>query len=372
MARQRTASIHAPMSTDGGSRRQIIKTAAWAAPVATVATAAPAIAASQCEDVTFVAPAPVGNGPSNANARTTSFTVPPNVTSITFEVIGGAGGGATSYGACRPARAVGALAVTPGETLTLTVGQGGFKPSAQSGDTGAAGGGGYGSGGNSAYTPTQGSGQNTIVASGSGGGGSAILSGTTPLVVATGGAGQGQLIHTRPSGTPAFNFTNVGTNFNTIQQGDLGRTIWAANGRSASGGSRGGQGVLNGSVTQGNADFDNEVLGQFGVTSPGGRGGHGVSSWVEFNNHAGNLIRLHVSSGGGGGGYAGGGSGGLSQARWNSAPQTLVTAGGDGGRGSSYTGHSRVSGGSSAPVNGRAGHDQRSPGSIVLTYTLCP
>ncbi|GAA4517147.1 hypothetical protein GCM10023159_29830 [Brevibacterium yomogidense] len=256
--------------------------------------------------------------------------------------------------------------------LRLTVGQGGYKAGEHVGFTGAAGGGGYGPGGDTSYSPVNGPGANTMVAAGSGGGGSVILSGTTPLIVAPGGGGQGQSTHSKPANQPAFGYTATGTAFNTLEQGNLGRKVWVSNGGVASADTPGSGGDLSGATASGGSPWARESLGQNGAARPGGSGGDGVYEWNSYTRTNGTVLRNHVVSAGGGGGYAGGGSGGVSRARWDAAPNTLVSAGGDGGRGSNYISASRVSNNTADTLSGQGAADRRTPGRIVLTYTVCP
>ena len=83
-----------------------------------------------------------------SNSSYYSFTVPTGVTSISLTMWGaggaGADGGDTGGGA---AYVKGTLAVTPGQILLITVGQGGSRPSSSWGGGGAAGGNGSGGGG---------------------------------------------------------------------------------------------------------------------------------------------------------------------------------------------------------------------------------
>ena len=123
-----------------------------------------------------------------------SWTVPPNVSSISITLTGAAGGtggnDATTSGAAGGSggRVTGSLAVTAGETLTFYVGgAGGNGSGSTTGGGGALGnaGGGYagGRGGNAGSVGTSGAG-------GGGGGAVAVLRGSTVLAVA-GGAGGG-------------------------------------------------------------------------------------------------------------------------------------------------------------------------------------
>jgi hypothetical protein len=139
----------------------------------------------------------------SSTGQTRTFTVPAGVSTLTFTPAGEAGGAGTGTSAQAAGGAggdgavvTGILSVTPGEQLTIDVGQAGSPASTSLDSQGQypTGGGGAnpdaawdgGTGGiGSQFGPTPG---------GSGGGGGAatvILEGTTPLLVAGGGGGGG-------------------------------------------------------------------------------------------------------------------------------------------------------------------------------------
>jgi hypothetical protein len=120
---------------------------------------------------------------SYASGATDTFTVPAGVTSVTITAVGGAGGNALvscagTVAGGEGASVTGSVAVTPGDSLAVTVGENGSSAS-NAPPYPPNGGFGHGSGGNSADC------------AGSGGGGSAVIDTTTPatLVVAGGGGG---------------------------------------------------------------------------------------------------------------------------------------------------------------------------------------
>jgi len=126
----------------------------------------------------------------NLSNGATAFTVPAGVTSINFDITGGAGGSDSHSGAANPGkggRVQGTLAVTPGEVLYLYVGGQGFN-GALSPIPGVALGGFNGGGNAYFYSPFAGSG-------GGGGGASDIRIGGNALsnrvIVAGGGGGNG-------------------------------------------------------------------------------------------------------------------------------------------------------------------------------------
>ena len=185
---------------------------------------------------------------------TQTFTVPMGVTEIGV-LLRGAGGGSTLNSGGAGGLVAGTLRVSPGETLTMIVGQGGSNGGART----------FGGGGAGLVNPDNGS---------SGGGRSAIQRGGLDIVVAGGGGGSGG---------------NSGT-VNSLT-GGLG------------GGLTGGNGGTGGGT---------QFVGKGGTQSAGGAGGVTGS----FSAQAGSLGQggdgLNLSSnggGGGGGGYYGGGGG---------------------------------------------------------------
>ncbi|MFN7327457.1 MAG: glycine-rich protein, partial [Chitinophagales bacterium] len=197
------------------------------------------------------------------------FTVPAGVTQLPVK-LWGAGGGGNNSGFLQEKGGSGAfvkgtIPVTPGEVLTLVVGEAGkWKSTATTY-------GGGGAGGSDPFEARHG---------GSGGGMSAIYRGTTPLLVAGGGGG-----------APAANASSV-----------------ASNG--------GGGGAPNGQDGTPNA-VELNGFGKGGTLTAGGAGG--TSSVAGFNGTAGtqfqggnggNSSQINAGAGGGGGGgYYGGGGG---------------------------------------------------------------
>lgn len=223
----------------------------------------------------------------------TTYTVPAGVTKLLVQLWGAGGGASGGY-------TQGYLDVTPGENLTLIVGEKGKS----NGTSGSCGGGGPVAG------PSPGM---------SGGGRSAIHRGSTELMTAGGGGGSG-------------------------------------------GGYWGGQGGIGGGTTAGSGPVSGTCGhgGQGGTQSAGGAGGTGSSY---MNGTAGSAFQGGTGGshsctggcrgGGGGGGYFGGGGG--------AAGATSCAIGGGGGGGSSYCGGAGVSDctaylgfGASPYQNGRA------------------
>lgn len=210
-----------------------------------------------------------------------TFTVPAGVTSITVDAYGGEGGRSPYALASRGGRVQATITVTPGESLTATVGGAGgtsdFGPS-------AVGAGGFNGGGND--------GDQQIWGGGGGGGATDVRRGSTKLVVAGGGGGGAYQPGGHGGGT---------TGGACVVPTDC-------TGCGVSGGCGGG-----GTQTTGGSGGTAGDGGAAGTSGSAGIGGAGAPGWA--------------SGGGGGGGYYGGGGGGsMSGGNW-----------GGGGGGSSYT-----------------------------------
>jgi hypothetical protein len=199
-----------------------------------------------------------------------TFSVPATTTSITVYMWGAGGGGNTNYGGAG-AMVQGVLSVTPGETLTILVGQGGTIDG-----TTTFGGGGAGAG-NMAYGGDPGigySGNGFPQNAGSGGGRSAIQrGGTDPTndIVVAGGGGGGTYFSSDRGGSATFS--------GTANPGIGG--LPGLGGTQSAGGAGGG-------------------TGQYGQGLSGSRG-------IGGNTYNTNIFN---GGGGGGGGYYGGGGGG--------------------------------------------------------------
>ena len=199
-----------------------------------------------------------------------TFTVPSRTTSITLYMWGAGGGGNTNYGGAG-AMVQGVLSVTPGESLTIVIGQGGTIDG-----TTTFGGGGAG-GGNMAFGGDPGigySGNGSPQNAGSGGGRSAIQrGGTDPTndIVVAGGGGGGTYFSSDRGGSATFS--------GTANPGIGG--LPGLGGTQSAGGAGGG-------------------TGQYGQGLGGSRG-------IGGNTYNTNIFN---GGGGGGGGYYGGGGGG--------------------------------------------------------------
>jgi hypothetical protein len=225
-----------------------------------------------------------------------TFVVPQNVTSISGVCVGGGGGGGAIGSATDEAGAGGGggalayatFAVTPGESLTITVGAGGTAGQANS-------------------------------ASGLAGGASSIKRGITSLVEAGGGAGGqgGQTNRTNP----------VGGNGGTVLTGTGGAGGKGGNALENTTNSRGGGGGAGGYSGAGGAGGNNAATGA--ASTGGGGGGGGGTAAV-------------ISGGGGGVGILGAGANGA-----GGSAATNATGGSGGGAGS-YVGGAFGGGGPGA------------------------
>jgi hypothetical protein len=225
---------------------------------------------------------------------TVTWTVPSGVTSITAKLWGAGGGAGNAGRGGAGAFVTGAIAVTPGETLTLVVPGGGRRrnntgtyplsglPLIRSdGGTGRGGGGG-------AFVCTD------VSTGGGGGGAAAVLRASTRLAVAAGGGGG--------SGT-----ADGGAGGETGEDGGDGSDI---HGKGATPSAAGAGGITAASPGQNGADGDAGVVGT---------GGTGVSIIYTDQTYE------DPCPAGGGGGYHGGGAGAAD-----------ATDAGAGGGGSSY------------------------------------
>lgn len=238
----------------------------------------------------------IASGPLSAQGQTCdvvgdystsgAFTVPPGVTAITVDVYGAAGGsvGTANSSGGLGGRASSTLTVTPGSTLTVTVGGVGGSVTGTPGTPagGAAGGSPGGGAGGAGPAPSTSGGHG-----GAGGGGySAILDGGTVLIIAGGGGGGA---HTGTGGGGGQN-----------GQPGTGAAGPGGGGTQAAGGAGGTAGT-------------NGTPGNPGSSLQGGAGG--TSNTTEPD-----------AGGGGGGGYFGGGGGGGA----HGAPAGTGAAGGGG------------------------------------------
>lgn len=246
---------------------------------------------------------------------------------------GGGGGGARTSTGGHGALVTTAIAVTPGETLTLEVGSGG---AAGSSDFGGGGGG---------WTAIK-RGSTLLVVAGGGGGGGAASSGTnlpSSVVFAGGDAGQNGA-----SGVPIGLF---GTTDN-VGSGAGGAQTSSANG---------GQGA--------GASSNQNGWGISGTAGVGGRAGESINVGAGGGSYGGNgwqggaSAGVLYSGGGGGAGYFGGGGGG--------AVYGSTIAGGSGGGGSSF-----VLGGTATTFgvasNGGANHAAGGRGTLSLSVYTPP
>jgi hypothetical protein len=168
-----------------------------------------------------------------------SFVVPLGVTSVNVYMWGAGGGAGLGAGGGAGCYVQGVLTVTPGETLTIVVGQGGGNKASSFGKT-------YGGGGAGGGLDN---GRSDIVSS-QGGGRSAIVRSSTDLVTAAaGGGGRGG-------------------------RGGRGKLVTGENGTgAATGGSQTAGGTNNGAIySGGNANQDNSAGGGSGYYGGGGGG----------------------------------------------------------------------------------------------------
>lgn len=266
-----------------------------------------------------------------------SCDVPAGMTQMLVVATGAGGGGGagvrTSTGG-NGAVVTTAIAVTPGETLTLQVGTGGSAGSSAFG------------GGGGGWTAIK-RGATLLVVAGGGGGGGAAGSGTSlgvSVVFAGGDAGQDGA-----SGVPIGLF---GTNPDSVGSGTGGTQVLSSNG---------GQGA--------GASSNQNAWGISGSAGAGGRAGESINVGAGGGSYGGNAWQggasagVLYSGGGGGAGYYGGGGGG--------AVYGSTIAGGSGGGGSSF-----VLGGTATAYgvasNGGANHAAGGSGTLSLSVYTPP
>jgi hypothetical protein len=268
----------------------------------------------------------------NAGSAQT-WTVPAGVTSISTVVGGGGGGGGSGEGG--PGATVsGTMAVTPGEILSIYVGQ--------TGQVDGSGGWGYHSGGSSMFLLS-------YLGSGSAGGSSAVVAGSTLVAEAGGGGGYaygttGGVAVGGSGGQPTATSGGAGSFYNS-NYGGWGYAYGGAGATQSAGGAGGSYSGPCNVCAYG-------YSGSFGGTATSQNGANSTSAGV-----AGNWPTYGAQSGSGGGGYAGGGSGGVI-----GLPAAYDNAGGAGGGGSSWYSPSYMSGVSYGVGAGWAG-------GVTITYT---
>ena len=205
-----------------------------------------------------------------------TFTVPANITRIQVIMWGAGGSGGSSAGSFGGAGAFlqGTLVVTPGQALTIMVGQAGTPVTANFAGTPATYGGGGGTKAGDGYT----------LQTGSGGGMSAIRNGATYLAIAGGGGGSG-IFGAGGAGSSRGNGAN-GTSPVSLATFGTGGTAAGAGGiaQNGDGGSGGLYQGTNGAAYQG---------GTGSAYGGGGGGGYGGGGGGSANG---------ASAGGGGGG----------------------------------------------------------------------
>ncbi|WP_405983187.1 Ig-like domain-containing protein [Streptomyces sp. NBC_00158] len=300
-------------------RSKILKAAGAAGLVAAAMTPLPATAdpaaANPCgTGGVFTASTPTCT---YTDVGTDTFTVPAGVTSVTVDLFGAEGGGAAGFILPSPPNegAPGGLggetradlAVTPGQTLQLTVGGVGSSGTSRKGEFARPGGTGHGSGGGGAHG-----------GGGSGGGGTDLrtgaFGGTDRVLVAGGGGGAG-------NGGPLLRGGSGGG-----LEADPGGQGAGPEGSGLAGGggtqsAHGAGGLRNNTVgAPGAPGADTDSWGSKPNPGSGGSGGNGGGGGS--------------GAGGGGGGYFAGGGGSGGGRSGPGAPANLPAAGGGGG--SSY------------------------------------
>jgi hypothetical protein len=244
---------------------------------------------------------------------TTTWTPPAGITEVDVLVVGGGGGGGKGGGGAGGLIFEDGYSVTPGASISITVGAGGTAGSTST--SGTAG----GNGGNSVF--------GSVTAIGGGGGGKHIGNGIS------GGSGGGGGSD-KPSAPPASGTLNQGN-----QGGIAIRTAYGA------GGGGGGAGTAGSDATN-----ESSVIGRGGEGGDGFYYGnifgdeYGENGWFAGGGGGGANTNSTSATGGGGGGLGGGGDGALANVGNGSAGAANTGGGGGGGdpEGAGSTGGSGV------------------------------
>ncbi|MGE0725175.1 MAG: hypothetical protein AB7O45_12415, partial [Alphaproteobacteria bacterium] len=258
-------------------------------------------------------------------------TVPTGVTTISLKLWGGGGGGSNTGVGGGGGFVEGDIPVTPGETLTIVVGDGGKVGSSLEA------GGSVGPGGASAISRGGDSGANGIRYNAGGGGATGVLRGSTPLAIAPGGGGAAD----------------------TMNGGEAGDTVGGDGGDGSGVNGDGGTQTTGGpgGVGDANGDAGSASKGGDGADAPSGReaGGGGGGG---LRGGGGGAAAVTNSRGAGGGGSALVPAGGTTEGAdgQNAGGDDDVDHAGDAGRGGPGTGADKAA---------RYGN----PGRAVLTYS---
>jgi hypothetical protein len=249
-----------------------------------------------------------------------TWTVPAGVTEATFDIYGAQGGSGSAAGG-KGAHVHAVLAMTPGETLDITVAGQGNRTA-----------GGYGGGGNG--------GDGYSLNDGFGGGGASSIGRAGALLLVAGGGGG----------------STAGNSFVAVGGGDSGSAgfsgssfvVYGQGGNAGSPDGTGAGGAAGSGAAFACATSYDGTPGGDGQAGRGGNGGNGV----DLGSHG------SAGGGGGGGGYGGGGGGGS-----GAYCDTRIVAGGpgSGGGGSSYIDASATEGSTTEGV-------QSGNGLITITY----
>jgi hypothetical protein len=257
------------------------------------------------------------NGTAGSNSYSTAgtfnFVVPTGITSVNVKTWGAGGGGGAAGSSGNGGNGGGGgyinstLTVTPGETLTITIGGGGGGGTSHSGGNG-----------------------------GGGGGYSSISRSTTKLVIAAGGAGGGggggqNSFWENGGAGGAGGGTSGSDGTASSNAGGGGGATQSAGGSAGTGGEN--DGSAGSSLTGGAGGDGRSSQGADGSSGDGGSNGGGSGGSNISTNYAG--------GGGGGGGFFGGGGG---SGTYNAGGGFFggLSGGGGGGGGSSYATGSNI------------------------------
>ena len=283
-----------------------------------------------------------GDNPTPGTAEFGTYTVPTNLTSAVIKVWGAGGGGApssTNLGGAGGGFSTGTLAVTPGQTLYVSAGEGGIQGGVAQYPAG------IGRGGRGVSTPSGGTG-------GGGGAGGVTSAASYPQVSAptvyimAGGGGTGAAMHTGGPDNSGYSYGGPGGGLTGDAGLSSGLNPGPATSFSEQTSKSRGTGTDPAAMNCGGGG-DQEQGGEGGTvaeyTGPAG-GGNGQSGAAFQGGDAvcGGESQPGILAGAGGGGYFGGGG----AAFGDNLPNNTQEAGGGGGGGSSYFGHPQITSGS--------------------------
>jgi hypothetical protein len=277
-----------------------------------------------------------------------SFTVPANISAVTFTVEGAQGG---ALGGAAGAKVVSTVSTSPGTVYELTVGGGGTYGFVFEGPGQAGGGAGFNGGGGAQAANV-----------GGGGGASDVRVGTCAASLSC-GIGSRSIIAGGGGGADSCGTTNTGVGG---QNGGNGSTVIGSTGYGL-----GGSGAIQaGGGAAGAAGAGGSPAATAGTGGTFGQGGAGGAGGESFDEQANEGV-FGCDGGGGGGGLYGGGGGGGGAGPPGGAIESIPGGGGGGGSSLGPNGSTYLSGGGrvTGVCNNDAGQCVGADGEILVQYS---